>query len=149
MRLTLIAVYALAMTGLAWGQPTTTQKGDLYRPPAGSLKDEVLWAAKCEEPAGQGLAFSGQSQVADDGQPHTRILVDGKWVPIGDELRKANPLQKHHEELWKLRTELKDLATQARFIYFEGRSETDEKAFLASKVNPASVCNDRLGGEDQ
>ena len=134
----LVIVLAVAGTGVAG------RKGADYKAPAGSLGKEVLWASQCEEPAGQGLAFSGQSQSAPDGQPHTRIKDGDAWRPIGEELRKANPFQRDHDQLWAIRTRLKDAATLARFIYFEGRAEAEEKKFIADRVNPelAKIAKD-------
>ena len=68
------AAALLCLTSLALAQPAVPKPGEPYRGLSGNpnqLKNEVLWAGQCEEPAGAGLAFSGQSQVADDGQPHT------------------------------------------------------------------------------
>ncbi len=135
MRRAICAAAVLAAAGVAISQ-APGRPGAMYRAPAGNLKDPVLWAGQCEQPEGGGLAFSGQSQTADDGRPHTRIKVDGQWKPIAEELRKANPLQKQRDELWALRTRLKDAAAKARHIFFEGRPEAEEAAYLNLNVNP-------------
>ena len=43
------------------------------------MKQRVIWGSTCEVPDGPSLAFGGQDQQADDGNPHTRIKVDGQW----------------------------------------------------------------------
>ena len=105
--------------------------------PGADLRKLVIWGSECREPEGQGLAFGGQHQTADDGRPHTRVLRDGAWVPILGQLRAKNPLQKHHDRLWALRTALRDALGRARYIYFQGRAAEEETAFLKEQVNPA------------
>ncbi len=112
--------------------------------PGADLKQEVIWGSECHQPDGKGLAFGGAHQRADDGRPHTRVLEGGKWVEIGAELRKKNPLQQYRDELWKLRTGFKNAIGRARYIFFEGRSAKRERAWLEKEANPALQ---KLGGE--
>ena len=51
-------------------------------PPTKWKRDPVLWGWTCELPDGSGLAFGGVHQTSEDGRPHTRLLVNGKWTPI-------------------------------------------------------------------
>jgi Galactose oxidase, central domain len=104
--------------------------------PGADLRKLIVWGSECKLPEGQGLSFGGQHQKADDGRPHTRMLVDGKWVAIHEQLRKKNPLQKHHDQLWKLRIMLRDVLGKSRYIYFQGRTQKAEAAFLKQNVNP-------------
>ena len=63
------------------------------------LKRRVIWGAECRRPDGQGLAFGGQDQDADDGRPHTRVWVDGQWTTIDHQLRAGNPLQQFYQRI--------------------------------------------------
>ncbi|MBY0523514.1 MAG: DUF4962 domain-containing protein [Gemmataceae bacterium] len=105
-----------------------------YRLPSVSLKPQVIWGATCDGPDGTGLAFGGQDQKADDGQPHTRIKVDGKWVDIYEELKKNNPLQKHYEQARKLSTRMKALQALVRTIYFKGLTKEEELKSLDAEL---------------
>jgi hypothetical protein len=104
--------------------------------PRADLRKLIIWGSECRLPEGQGLSFGGQHQKADDGRPHTRMLTGGKWVAIHEQLRKKNPLQKHHHQLRKLRTALRDALGKSRYIFFEGRTQEAEAAFLKKNVNP-------------
>jgi len=94
----------------------------------------IAWESKCEQPDGSGLAFSGLHQTATDGRPHTRILREGKWVEIYDELRAKNPLQKYCDRANELKTQLMRARARARHIYFKGLKESDQKRRVASEV---------------
>jgi len=107
-----------------------------YRLPSVDIKQRVLWGAECPEPEGEGIAFGGQDQESADGRPHTRLLVDGQWQPIGEQLRRANALQRFHGLAWKLRDETKDVRAKARFLYFQGLSRSDEAQRLKEEVEP-------------
>ncbi|HEX7896765.1 MAG TPA: kelch repeat-containing protein [Planctomycetota bacterium] len=82
------------------------------RLPSTDLKQRVIWGTVCED--GPGLAFGGQDQEAPDGNPHTRVKVDGQWKaiewpgkrPDGAEIRQA-----------------RQALARARFDFFEGRGE--------------------------
>jgi len=104
--------------------------------PGADLRQLVIWGSECRRPEGKGLAFGGQHQTADDGRPHTRLLQNGKWVAIHEQLRENNPLQKHRDELWALRTRLRDALGRARYIYFQGRTRDKEIVLLNEDVNP-------------
>ncbi len=97
-----------------------------YRLPATDLKQRIIWGSVCDGPDGTGLAFGGQDQEGDDGNPHTRIKVGDEWKPIVDELRKNNPLQPFHSAFWALRNKQKDLVARARRIYFEGNPDAEK-----------------------
>ncbi len=91
-----------------------------YRLPSTDLKQQVIWGSTCEVPDGPSLAFGGEDQKAEDGNPHTRIKVDGVWKAIHEELRAANGLQKWRNEVWELRGSLVQALARLRAAYFEG-----------------------------
>jgi galactose oxidase-like protein len=130
MMLPLLAV--LLGPALAAGPP---RRGASVRAPGADLRKLIVWGSECRAPEGQGLAFGGQHQRANDGRPHTRLLQGGKWVAIHEELRKANPLQTHRDNLWTLRARLRDALGRFRYIFFEGRTREQETAFLNENVN--------------
>ena len=146
MRRIFCASVVLAAVGSVSGQSMPAGQGAPYKAPAGDLKREVLWAWQCEEPDGQGLAFSGQSQAADDGQPHTRIKDGDAWRPIVDELRKANPLQRCHDQAWAVRTAMKDILTRERFRFFEGR--LDQRSDNLARLKDMKSLIDALSSLD-
>ncbi|MCG3181919.1 MAG: hypothetical protein BIFFINMI_04359 [Phycisphaerae bacterium] len=118
--------------------PQPLERGKPYPVPATEWKrDPVLWGWTCELPDGTGLAFGGVDQLSDDGRPHTRVLVDGKWTPIIDELRKANPLQPRFAQVRRLRDACKDALAKARSLYFEGKSADAEAAAIKADIDPA------------
>lgn len=136
MRLRLFTVpllLAATMTATAAAPPP---RGHEVGAPGADLREVVIWGSECRRPEGAGLAFGGQHQRADDGRPHTRILQGDQWVAIHEQLRKANPLQTDHDSLVAFRTTLRDTLGRARYIFFQGRTLADEKAFLAEHVNP-------------
>jgi hypothetical protein len=91
------------------------------------------------------LAFGGQDQYSDDGRPHTRLLVDGKWQDIHAKLQEANPNQPLHARVWKCRQAAKNLLAKARYIYFQGLSASEEAARLERKVQlPFAELNREL-----
>lgn len=108
-----------------------------YRLNAVDLKQPVIWSTECREPEGKGLAFGGQDQNANDGRPHTRLLVNGKWKAINLDLRKANPLQKLYAKAWSHRRAIKDTLGRARYVYFQGMPTDEEIRQLDRVVNPA------------
>jgi len=114
-------ILVAALTGLA-------SAGERhYRLPNADLKQPVIWGAKCETPDGQGLAFGGHEQAAEDGCYHTHLLVDGAWESIVDDLRAANPLQKYPVRVWAIRNRQKAIAACARFLYFQGLPEAEQR----------------------
>ena len=70
-----------------------------YRLPDVDIKQRVIWGATCDGGGGGAVAFGGQDQQSEDGRPHTRIRLDGRWRAIHEQLRTANPLQKLHDRL--------------------------------------------------
>ncbi|NQU26212.1 MAG: hypothetical protein HQ567_33410, partial [Candidatus Nealsonbacteria bacterium] len=122
--------------GPAFGQPARS-----YRLDSVDLRQRVIWGAECRQPEGRqsegsGLAFGGQDQDAEDGRPHTRVLVEGRWKAIHRELRAANPLQSLHDRIWQLRNLAKNVRARVRYIYFEGKPPDDEAAFLRDEIAP-------------
>lgn len=119
-----VALVAAAAVGLAplVGQekPKPKAKPRSYRLPGVSLKEQVIWGATCELPDGTGLAFGGQDQKADDGNPHTRIKVDGKWVSIHPELKAKNALEAVRVRVLNARDDLRVAAAQTRGSYLHG-----------------------------
>jgi hypothetical protein len=97
------------------------EKPKSYRLPATDLKQRVIWGATCEVPDGPSLAFGGQDQQSEDGNPHTRIKVDGQWMSIHEELRQANPKQALSDRLRAAAAEERAFRAKARFASFEGR----------------------------
>jgi len=93
-----------------------------YRLPSTDLKQRVIWGSTLEVPDGPSLAFGGQDQKSEDGNPHTRIKVDGAWKAVHEELRASNPLQKYHDRCRALRDLHKDLTSKARTRFFEGET---------------------------
>jgi len=100
------------------------------------LKQRVIWRAECRPSGDLGLAFGGQDQDADDGRPHTRLLIDGEWKAIHEELRARSSLRSHYERAWALRAEAKRTLAAARAIYFKGLGEADEARRLGRDVIP-------------
>lgn len=96
-----------------------------YRLEAVDLKQRVIWGASSLDPAGHGLSFGGQDQDANDGRPHTHTRVGDKWQSITKELRENNSLQTFHRQGWALRTQAKNLRAKLRYLYFQGRSQTE------------------------
>lgn len=103
--------------------------------PRADLREVVIWGSQLEAPVA-GLAFGGQDQSAQDGRPHTRMLLGGKWRPILDQLRADNPLQDAHDELRVLEDKLGDLLARARYVYFQGQSLAAQQAALDKFVHP-------------
>lgn len=107
-----------------------------YRLNSVDLKPRVIWGAECRQPPGHGLAFGGQDQDSDDGRPHTRILIDGKWKAIHADLRNANPLQTLQQQIWSHRQTAKNTLARARFFYFQ---DTEEDTLLQTDVRSPTV----------
>ena len=107
-----------------------------YRLNAVDLKQRVIWGAECREPDGQGLAFGGQDQDGADGRPHTRVLQEGKWTAIADELRTANPLQAMHGRVWSVRNQTKSFLARARHLFFQGLTAAEESNRIKHEIVP-------------
>ncbi len=106
-------IVALALVLLA------PQQEKKYRLPGTDLKQQVIWGSTCESPDGFALAFGGQDQKADDGNPHTRVKEGDAWKAIHQELRARNPLQGFGGHL---RDETKKLLARLRGGFFNGVS---------------------------
>ena len=129
-------ILATLLIAASTGNPALAQVGRPYRLSSVDLKQSLIWGAECRRPDGTGLAFGGQDQDAVDGRPHTRVLVDGQWNPIHEQLRSANPLQEFHARAWALRCDAKDVRARARFIYFKGLPTREESESLQKEVVP-------------
>ncbi len=105
-----------------------------YRLNSVDLQQRVIWGAECRQPEGSGLAFGGQDQDADDGRPHTRLLIDGDWKAIHRELRANNPNEKLHGQVWLLSRQAKSILARARAIYFKGLPADEEASRVKRKV---------------
>ncbi len=119
--------------------PAPKQRGKTYRPPGSpgyARKSPVIWGWQLELPDGTGLAFGGYSIRTDDPAAHTRLRRGGNWVPLHEQLRAKNPLQKQCDALRGLRRPLHRAASLARHIYLEGADAGKEREFLAEKVAP-------------
>jgi len=97
------------------------EKSKPYRLPSTDLHQRVIWGSTCEVPGGPSLAFGGQDQKSEDGNPHTRIKVDGEWVSIYEELRAKNPNQERADRSRVAAAEAKSARARARFAWFEGK----------------------------
>lgn len=117
-------------------QAAAQQARQAYRLNAVDLNQRVIWGGECREPDGQGLAFGGQDQDADDGWPHTRILANGEWKAIDRDLQSKNPLQKLHEQTWAVRQSAKNTLARARSLFFLGLTDSDELAQIKRDVEP-------------
>ena len=118
--------------------PEPAVRGKPYTVPATKWEQRpVLWGWTCELPDGSGLAFGGIHQTADDGNPHTSVKQAGEWKPIVEDLRKANPLQKHFSTSRDLRNACKDTLAKARNIFFEGKTADEEAKLVKAEVDPA------------
>lgn len=116
-----LAVFgAVVFVGVATAAQRPPTKGKPHRLPAVDLKSRVIWGAECRRPDGTGLAFGGQDQQADDGRPHTRILQDGQWVSMVDDLRAANPLRRWHAHARSLAERQAMALASARATYLDG-----------------------------
>jgi hypothetical protein len=104
---------------LVWLSPQEKQKA--YRLPSTDLKQRIIWGSTCEVPGGPSLAFGGQDQQGDDGNPHTRIKVDGEWMSITEELRKKNAFQKIHDRCRTAADLQKEIAARTRSAFLQGR----------------------------
>ena len=122
------------------------EPGKPFRLPSSSLKSQIIWDANCEGPDGIGLAFGGQDQLADRGQPPTRILLDGEWQDIRDELRQKNVLQSHSDAARKLARQQKDAVAGARHAYLEGLAPDAEAKHSPGLPRLRTNCARRLPG---
>lgn len=122
-------------------------RGTEYKIATGSHNSRTMWGWRLERPDGSGLAFggiaswttqeiNGQLQRSDDPCVRTQIRRNGKWVYIHEDLRRNNPLQPLHARVLGLREPLQRITTKARHIFFEGRDEAAEKAYLEREVAP-------------
>jgi len=142
MRRRWLAVLAVVLAAATAAHAAPAHKRP-YRLKDTDLKQRVIWGAVCERPDGTGLAFGGQDQQADDGRPHTRIKVNGRWTCIRDDLRAATPLQKFGERAWSARDLLKRSAAydceRNRWVSLRINYETDKRGPLAPTAVRRSV----------
>ncbi len=97
------------------------EKPKSHRLPSTDLKQRIIWGATLEVPDGPTLAFGGQDQQSDDGNPHTRVKVGGEWTSIYPELRAANLNQEKADRAYTAASEAKAARARARFAWFEGK----------------------------
>ncbi len=88
------------------------------RLPSTDLKQPVIWGTVCED--GPGLAFGGQDQTAPDGNPHTRIKVDGQWKAIHEQLEASNPNRARREKVLAALVAGRKTHAGVRHAFFEG-----------------------------
>ena len=79
MKLILIPAATCCLALCAIHAASAQQTRRPYRLSSVDLKQRVIWGSELRFRDGSGLAFGGQDQDADDGRPHTRVLVDGQW----------------------------------------------------------------------
>ena len=120
-------IFTITSTLLIGILPITclAEPGKPYRLGAVDLKQKVIWGAEVKVDETTGLAFGGQDQTAADGRPHTRLLVNGKWTPIHDELRAKNSGQKRRDALWQFRSEVRNVLAKYRNLFFRGLSQSE------------------------
>jgi hypothetical protein len=99
-----------------------------YRLPSTDLKQRVIWGSICEVPDGPSLAFGGQDQQADDGNPHTRVNIEGRWTSIYGDLLESRALAPFHQRCRELRDRYRRLKSRDRFAFFEGSAVEDLEA---------------------
>ncbi len=133
------AVLALVLLGQA--------KEKSYRLPSTDLKQQVIWGATCEVPDGPSLAFGGEDQKAEDGNPHTRIKVDGAWKAIHEELRTKNPLKEALGHCWAKTYIGKVRLSGLRSRFFEGLTEDQTSAPSLGRVTAAAIEHEALGAK--
>ena len=107
-----------------------------HRLPSVDLQKPVIWGSECLLPDGIGLAFGGQDQTAADGQPHTRIREEGKWRPIHEELRSADPAQAFSDRCRRTAKAQKDLSATTRAVFFRGLPAADEARAVSALLLP-------------
>ncbi|HLF92023.1 MAG TPA: kelch repeat-containing protein [Planctomycetota bacterium] len=115
------------------------QQEKRYRLPSTDLKQQVIWGATCEVPDGPSLAFGGEDQKAEDGNPHTRIKVDGAWRAIHVELRSKATLRGVFGELLR-QTNLMLVDYRSGFYegYLSGGGvDLDKKIMRATQLSTA------------
>jgi hypothetical protein len=93
-----------------------------YRLPDVNLKQRVIWGATGSGPDGRRLIFGGQDQESDSGRPPTQIVTAGETEDIGPELERQNGLGELHATAGGLAAAQKQLAADARRLYFKGPS---------------------------
>ncbi|MBL8026952.1 MAG: T9SS type A sorting domain-containing protein [Fibrobacteres bacterium] len=109
--------------------------GTKYVPAGIDNRDSVYWGWQCVVTGGPSLAFGGNRGLSADGRLHTNTLKDGKWTRIDSLLRATNPLQSHCDSIFATALRLDRILAKARYIFFEGKIETEESKFLADSVN--------------
>ncbi|MBN1421459.1 MAG: hypothetical protein JXP34_21980 [Planctomycetes bacterium] len=103
-----------------------------YRLPAVDLKAPIIWGAECVLPDGTGLAFGGEEQAAEDGCARTRILENGIWRSIADDLVRRNPRRKLRDEAIARRDRLKAEIARLRREFLEGLAPEGTERRIAS-----------------
>ena len=105
--------------------PTLAQQ-KAFKIPSADLKEQIIWGSTCEGPDGLVLAFGGQDQKGDE-LPRTRIKKgDGPWQSLGEDLRKANPLQSLHGIALEFARRQQAESAMTRAIFFAGLPAADE-----------------------
>lgn len=138
----------LSLIGKPEGHPPEPAKrGNRYAFNCGKLDARSMWGWRLELGPDSGLAFGGLATWTmqemngalvrnDDPRVHTQIRQGGKWIYIHEQLRNKNPLQPCHDRLEALVRPLKMVYGLARHIYFEGREEAAEKAYIEKEIAP-------------
>ncbi len=132
----LLLISTWATTGV-FAQGGAKKKPQFVKAPGADLKQPIIWGSECESPDGTALRFGGCDQQADDGAAHTAIKVDGQWKVIVDELRKSNPLQEARGWVWAHRDRVKNIASVARRIFFQGAAAEEQAKQVATDLAPA------------
>jgi hypothetical protein len=137
------AIHAVLLCATsAFPHAASAGQGKKVRGPFADLRKVVIWGRRVELPGGGGLSFGGLDQRADDARPHTRILRQGRWVSVADELRSANALQADADAISASCRGLRDYLGRVRFLYFEGLDEGEDADALAA-IKP--TCGDIAG----
>jgi len=131
-----LAALALVVAAVAPSASAVPQdKPKSYRLPPTDLKQRVIWGSSLEIPDGPSLAFGGQDQQSETGNPHTRIKIEGQWVSIYEELTAANPNQPQVEKYRQAAALAKIEQARVRFGWFEGKTVVPRHAVPPEPVD--------------
>ena len=127
---------AIAATTPVAAEPALEPAGTPGGAPVGKMRDVVIWGSELALGDGRGLAFGGQHQRSADGRPRTRVLRDGEWQPIVDQLRANNPLQETADRLNEVASQMARIAARGRYIYLQGADTRAQRADYERDVAP-------------
>lgn len=106
-----------------------------YRLPGVDLKPAIIWGAEVDFADGTRLAFGGQDQHADEGAARTRHQIDGKWVSLSADLRKAHPTQAAADQLRVMADRVERDRAEARRAYLDGDATASKSVGQRVRAN--------------